>query len=66
MACFERGRVRVELSSDVIERLLTDGQLCAADLRCLDSRSKRAVLGIVLDACRPAIFLESDRAEPAL
>lgn len=52
MAKVDRKSVRVELSEDTVSRLLAGGQLCAADLNCLDCRSKECLLKIVLKACR--------------
>jgi hypothetical protein len=49
---FETGRLRIELSENTVARLLAGGQLCAADLNCLDNRSKQRVLEIILNTCR--------------
>jgi hypothetical protein len=47
----KRKIVRVEISEEVLVRLLTQGQVCAADLRCLDCRSKQFLWRICLDCC---------------
>lgn len=56
MARGETGNIRVELSKDTVARLMAGGQLCAADLHCLDCRSKACILKIVLDVCRPSRY----------
>lgn len=43
--------VRVALSPETLARLIGGGQLCAAELRCLDCESKQCVRRLVLEAC---------------
>lgn len=47
----ERGRIRVELDVDTLFRLLSDRQLTAAELRCLDCESKHCVRKLCLMSC---------------
>jgi len=47
----------------VVARLMTDGHLCAADVRCLDAESKRCLHRLCLEAC--ARCLASGRCRPA-
>jgi hypothetical protein len=44
--------VRIELSEKTIARLLAGGQICVAELRCLDCRTKRCIWRLVLESCR--------------
>lgn len=39
---------RLELSSELLSRLLQQGLLCPADFRCLDSQSKNQVMDLCL------------------
>lgn len=44
-------RLRGEISSDTLGRLLSDNQLCATDLRCLDCISKQCLWRLCLESC---------------
>ena len=44
-------RVRVEITETTLLRLLTGGQVCAADFRCLDCRSKQCLWNLCLRSC---------------
>jgi hypothetical protein len=44
-------RVRLEMSEDMLRRLLTAGQVCAADFRCLDCESKQCLWRLCLESC---------------
>lgn len=46
-----RKSVRVEIAAETLTRLLAGGQLCAADLRCLDGRSKQHLWRLCLKSC---------------
>ena len=46
-----QGFIRVEVAETIIERLLADGSLCAADIRCLDCRAKQCVWRMALKSC---------------
>jgi hypothetical protein len=43
--------IRIEVSAATLGRLLAEGHLCAADLRCLDGASKRCVWRLCLTSC---------------
>jgi hypothetical protein len=43
--------VRLEMSEDMLRRLLTAGQVCAADFRCLDCESKDCLWRLCLESC---------------
>lgn len=45
------GYMRLELSSQILQRLLTSGQLCAADFRCLDCATKHCVWRLMARHC---------------
>ena len=47
----ECGRLQVELDSALLFELLTKHAVCAADLRCLNRRSKLLLKAICLDVC---------------
>lgn len=51
MAASGEKMVRVELSADILNRLLASGQVCAADLRCLDCESKKCIWRLCLVNC---------------
>ena len=48
----EQRFIRVEVSEQIVERLLAEGRLCAADVRCLDCRAKQCLWRMALDSCR--------------
>jgi hypothetical protein len=43
--------VRVEMTAETLGRLLAAGQVCAADLRCLDCESKKCIWRLCLMNC---------------
>lgn len=43
--------LRVEIPLDLVQRLMEEGHICAADLRCLDHRSKQTLQQVCLDNC---------------
>ncbi len=43
--------VRVEISGETLTRLLHAGQICAAELCCLDSLSKQRLWKLCLKSC---------------
>jgi hypothetical protein len=43
----------VEISADTMRRLLMENQLCAAELNCLDCKSKDCLLRLCLECCTP-------------
>ena len=54
MTGFERlkgDRLRLELSSAVVLRLLENRQLCAAELHCLDCETKKCLRSLLLTSC---------------
>lgn len=46
-----REKVQLEISVQVLERLFTNGQLCAAEFCCLNPASKQAVQALCLNTC---------------
>lgn len=44
-------RVRLEMSEKTLKSLLTAGQVCAADFRCLDCKSKQCLWRLCLESC---------------
>jgi hypothetical protein len=44
-------RVRLEMSETTLRSLLTAGQVCAADFRCLDCESKKCLWRLCLESC---------------
>ncbi len=46
------GEARVAISADTLTRLISEGALCAADLRCLDPQSRTLIKKLCLCACR--------------
>ena len=51
MATVDGKSVRVEVTEEIMVRLLTAGQVCAADLRCLDCESKQCLRRLCLESC---------------
>ena len=47
--------VKLAVPLAIVERLLSDGHLCAADVRCLDPESKRCMHRLCLQACARCI-----------
>ena len=43
--------VQIEVSLDKLEELFSKGELCAADLHCLNSKSKERIWNICLTSC---------------
>lgn len=48
-------RVRLEMSEKTLKSLLTAGQVCAADFRCLDGESKQCLWRLCLETCAVAV-----------
>ena len=51
MAKADRATIRVEIAEQVLARLLSTGQVCAADFRCLDCKSKQCLWRLCLQSC---------------
>lgn len=51
MAIVGEQRVRVEVDTKILNRLLAAGQVCAADFRCLDCKSKQCIWRLCLLNC---------------
>lgn len=47
----EKDVLRFEISSDKINILLSNHQICAADIRCLDANSKQCLKTLCLKTC---------------
>ena len=47
----EIGVLRFEISSEKMNLLLFNHQICAADIRCLDANSKRCLKKLCLQTC---------------
>ncbi|NEX23200.1 hypothetical protein G3480_23360 [Thiorhodococcus mannitoliphagus] len=43
--------LRVEMSLELVQRLMEDGAICAADLHCLDHATKQTLQQLCLDNC---------------
>jgi len=43
--------MRVEVTEEMLTRLLAAGQVCAADFRCLDCTSKQCLWRLCLESC---------------
>lgn len=43
--------LRFEISSEKMNELLAQRQICAADIRCLDTNSKKCLKNLCLEAC---------------
>jgi hypothetical protein len=50
-----KGCLRLEFSAETLLRLLANGQLSAADLRCLDCESKHCLWRLLLMSCAKTI-----------
>ena len=61
MKTSNRKSVRVEISEKTLARLLTKGQVCEADFRCLDCKAKQCLWRICLNSCVNKMNI-SDRA----
>ena len=60
----QAGWVRLELTVEVVARLLEQKQLCVADFRCLDCESKSCVWRMCLMNCAKNIKTEADTGCP--
>lgn len=60
MASGVNGCLRLEVSAQTMLRLLANGQLRAADFRCLDCESKQCVWRLLLMSCKKTLNAESD------
>ena len=54
-----RHALRLEIPADTLLRLLANGQLCAADVRCLDFNSKKCLWRLLLVSIDKAINVVS-------
>lgn len=61
----ETPRVRVELDTRTLHRLLNSGLLCAADFRCLDCDSKNCVWRLCLQDLTRSIAINPLFKPPA-
>ncbi|MFP3912529.1 MAG: hypothetical protein ACLFUT_10685 [Desulfobacteraceae bacterium] len=43
--------LRLEVNENMMKHLLTTGQVCAADFRCLDGESKQSLWRLCLESC---------------
>jgi hypothetical protein len=43
--------LRIEIAEETLTRLIMAGQVCAADLRCLDCHSKQSLWRLCLKTC---------------
>ena len=48
-------KVQIELDETVLARLFADGHLCAAQISCLNLKSKQAIWQLCLTACAACI-----------
>lgn len=62
MTTNEKMRVRVEVTEETLMRLLTAGQVCAAELHCLDCKSKQCLWRICLESCAKSLAVDSKEA----
>ncbi|MGD9367845.1 MAG: hypothetical protein PVH87_19245 [Desulfobacteraceae bacterium] len=51
MAKVNPKKVRVEITEEILSRLLANEQVCAADFRCLDCKSKQCLWRLCLQSC---------------
>jgi hypothetical protein len=51
MAKAGKETIRIEIAEKTLVRLLRAGQVCAADLRCLDCKSKQCLWRLCLRSC---------------
>ena len=51
MAAVGKRKVRVEVNEETLNRLLSSGQVCAAEFRCLDCKSKECLWHLCLKSC---------------
>lgn len=47
----EQASLRVEIPLDLARKLLEQGHICAADLRCLDNGTKKRLQRLCLESC---------------
>ena len=43
--------IQIEISLEKVEALFSKGELCAADIHCLNCRSKKCIWNICLTSC---------------
>ena len=59
MAAAGKRKMRVEVTEETLNRLLSAGQACAAEFRCLDCKSKECLWHLCLISCtnnlKPAV-----------
>jgi hypothetical protein len=51
MQASRNNQIRVEIAEETLLRLLAGGQVCAADFRCLDCKSKQCLWNLCLKSC---------------
>ncbi|WP_319523085.1 hypothetical protein [uncultured Desulfosarcina sp.] len=51
MQSADNNHIRVEIAEETLLRLLAGGQVCAADFRCLDCKSKQCLWNLCLRSC---------------
>ena len=51
MAAVGNRKMRVEVTEETLSRLLSSGQVCAAEFRCLDCKSKECLWNLCLKSC---------------
>lgn len=51
MQASRNNHIRVEIAEETLLRLLAGGQVCAADFRCLDCKSKQCLWNLCLRSC---------------
>jgi len=49
--CQHQAVVQLEIEVDKLEALFNKGELCAADVHCLNSKSKMCIQNLCLTAC---------------
>jgi hypothetical protein len=64
MAKAGKETVRIEISEKTLIRLLRAGQVCAADLRCLDCKSKQCLWRLCLRSCAENLKTGMDGITP--
>lgn len=64
MAKAGKGTIRIEIAETTLNRLLRAGQVCAADLRCLDCKSKQCLWRLCLRSCAENLKTGMDGITP--
>ncbi len=53
--------LRLEMNENMMKHLLTTGQVCAADFRCLDGQSKQSLWRLCLESCALKVTGDSSK-----